>query len=116
MHIYIYINNSKDIIINIEVDGIYHKHEKKIIFCDRKDKHLKSKGVYVSRIDVSVMDKMNDIELEQWVLQVISNVKAITLDMSMLGGTSGYRYEKNTDSLNTSLVGNQSTTKDMIPF
>jgi hypothetical protein len=109
-------NNSKDIIINIEVDGIYHKHEKKIIFCDRKDKHLKSKGVYVSRIDVSDMDKMNNIELEQWVLQVISNAKSIDLDISMSGGTSGYTYENIPDSLNISLVKNQSTMKDMIPF
>jgi hypothetical protein len=61
-----------EIIINIEVDGVHHNHEKKKLFCERKDKYLKTKGVYISRIDVSTIVKMTDIEIELWVLKVIS--------------------------------------------
>jgi hypothetical protein len=71
-----------DIIINIEVDGIHHNFEKKIIFCERKDKYLKSRGVFVSRISTYVMDDMRDIKLEKWVLKVISDAIAINSDAS----------------------------------
>jgi hypothetical protein len=61
-------------IINIEVDGIHHRNEKKIMFCRRKDKYLKLRGVHVSRIDVFSMSRMKDIELEEWILRSISLV------------------------------------------
>jgi hypothetical protein len=59
-------------IINIEVGGIHHRNEKKIMFCRRKDKYLKLRGVHVSRIDVFSMSRMKDIELEIWILSSIS--------------------------------------------
>jgi hypothetical protein len=68
----------EETIINIEVDGIRHKLEKTITFCERKDKHLKLKGVYVSRIDTTLMDAMNNIELEEWVSRVISHASSST--------------------------------------
>jgi hypothetical protein len=67
-------NNNTCMIMNIEVDGIHHNNEKKITFCSRKDKYLKSKGVFVLRIDVSRMNQMKDIELEEWILRSISSV------------------------------------------
>jgi hypothetical protein len=57
--------------INIEVDNIRHKNK---LFCDRKDKYLKSKGVMVCRIDVDVMTNMSGNELEEWILERISSV------------------------------------------
>jgi hypothetical protein len=65
-------NNNTYMIMNIEVDGIHHKNEKKILFCSRKDKYLKSKGVFVLRMDVSRMNQLKDIELEEWILRSIS--------------------------------------------
>ena len=56
---------NNDIIINIEVDGTHHKREKKITFCERKDKYSKSKGISVARI--STLNEIKDIELEGWV-------------------------------------------------
>jgi hypothetical protein len=61
-------------IINIEVDGIHHRNEKKILFCKRKDKYLKSKGVFVFRMNVFQMDNMKDIEIEEWILSIISSI------------------------------------------
>jgi hypothetical protein len=69
------INGDTDTIINIEIDGIHHKNEKKILFCQRKDKYLKSKEVFVSRMNVSRMDKMKDIEVKEWILKNVSLTK-----------------------------------------
>jgi hypothetical protein len=68
------INGHTHTIINIEVDGIHHKNEKKIMFCERKDKYLKSRGVFVLRMDVSRMNQMKDIELKEWILRSISMI------------------------------------------
>jgi hypothetical protein len=51
-------------IINIEVDGIYHKLEKKKWFCMLRDKYLKSQGVIIIRIEASVLGRMKDEELK----------------------------------------------------
>jgi hypothetical protein len=69
------IDGNTDTIINIEVDGIHHKNEKKIQFCRRKDKYLKTKGVFVSRMNVSKMDRMKDDEIEEWMLKRVSLTK-----------------------------------------
>ena len=62
--------------INIEVDGIHHRREKKKLFCERKDEYLRSRNVYVYRIDY-----INDInykstyyineELKLWLLNCV---------------------------------------------
>ena len=57
-------------VINIEVDGIHHRQGRKINFCKMRDAHLKSRGVVVHRIDASLVTKMNDNRLEQWLLDV----------------------------------------------
>jgi hypothetical protein len=59
---------------NIEVDGIHHRNGKKLLFCKGKDKYLKSKGVFVFRMVVFQMDKMKDIEIEEWILKTISSL------------------------------------------
>jgi hypothetical protein len=43
------------IIINIEIDGIHHKREKRKRFCMLRDKYLKAKGVVIERIDTSTL-------------------------------------------------------------
>jgi hypothetical protein len=67
-------NSQTDTIVNIEVDGIYHRNEKKKLFCRRKDKYLKSKGVFVLRMDMSRMNQMKDVEIEKWILRSISSI------------------------------------------
>jgi hypothetical protein len=55
--------NNSDLIINIEVDGIHHQPERKKKFCMLRDKYLKSQGVVIERIEVSVLRRMKDKEL-----------------------------------------------------
>lgn len=75
---------SSNTIIQIEVISINHNHGKTMTFCERKTKYLKSKGVFVSRIDTFVINKMKDIELEEWVKGIVSHaitdVSSDTLD------------------------------------
>ena len=65
-------SEGKWLVINIEVDGIHHRQEKKINFCKLRDAYLKSRGVVVHRIDASRMTKMEDNQLKQWLLNVVA--------------------------------------------
>jgi hypothetical protein len=58
------------LVINIEVDGMHHRQERKINFCKMRDVYLKSRGVVVHRIDATRVSKMDDNQLEQWLLDV----------------------------------------------
>jgi hypothetical protein len=49
-----------DTTINIEVNDIDHENGR--TFCERKDKYLKSEGVFVLRMDASRMNEMKDIK------------------------------------------------------
>ena len=57
-------------VINIEVDDIHRRHEKKIKFRKLRDLYLKSRGVVVHRIDASLANKMKNIQVEQWLRDV----------------------------------------------
>ena len=46
--------------------------EKKINFCKLWDVYLKSRGVVVHRIDASCVKKMDDSQLEQWLLDAVA--------------------------------------------
>jgi hypothetical protein len=65
-------------IINIEIDGIFSKNKKKLMFCRRKDECLKSKGVFVFRIDASQVEEMKEKELKKWLVKRIQEVKEQT--------------------------------------
>ena len=62
--------DGKWLVINIEVDGMHHRQERKINFCKLRDAYLKSRGVAVHRIDASRVTKMEDNQVEQWLLDV----------------------------------------------
>jgi hypothetical protein len=67
---------SHNVIINIEVDGSHHLRERKKRFCMLRDRYLKSQGVVIERIDVSVLQKMkNDDSLRDWLLKTVANAK-----------------------------------------
>jgi very-short-patch-repair endonuclease len=73
--------NRTQAIIDIEVDGIHHKQKRKERFCMLRDKYLKSNGVVVFRIEVDVLSKMEDKELQKWLLESIASAikKPITV-------------------------------------
>jgi hypothetical protein len=60
-----------DAIVNVEIDGVHHRNEKRRLFCVRRDKYLKSRDVIIVRIDLSTLEEMNDIELAKWVVNTI---------------------------------------------
>mmetsp|Transcript_8709 Transcript_8709/g.8639 ORF Transcript_8709/g.8639 Transcript_8709/m.8639 type:complete len:545 (+) Transcript_8709:268-1902(+) len=63
-----------DTILNIEIDGIYSKSKKKLAFCRMKDACLKSKGVFVSRIDALRVSDMTVKEVKKWLLREVKGV------------------------------------------
>jgi hypothetical protein len=58
--------DTEHLVVNIEVDGVYHAWEKKRRYCRLRDQYLASKGVIVQRVDSTVLWKMTDEELESW--------------------------------------------------
>jgi very-short-patch-repair endonuclease len=67
-------SNNRNLIINIEVDGTYHKQDKTKRFCMLRDEFLKAKGVTIERIDNSVLIRMNDLEVNEWILNRIPQI------------------------------------------
>jgi hypothetical protein len=63
-----------DTTINVEVNDVDHKNERKRTFCERKDKYLKSKGVFVLRMDASRMNEIEDIELVEWIMSGLESI------------------------------------------
>ena len=53
--------------INIEVDGASHLHERKKRFCKLRDKYLLSKGMYTIRIDNIDVINMDEDQLMFWI-------------------------------------------------
>jgi hypothetical protein len=62
----------KWLVINIEVDGMHHRQKRKINFCMLRDAFLKSRGIQVHRIDVVHLGKMDDSQVDHWLLDVIA--------------------------------------------
>jgi hypothetical protein len=62
-------SNNRNLIINIEVDGIHHQLERKKRFCMLRDKYLRSQGVVIERIEVSALRRMKDKEVKEWLLE-----------------------------------------------
>ena len=62
----------KYLVINIEVDGMHHRQEKKIKFRKQRDAYLKSRGVVVHSIDSSLVYKMESSQVEHWLLGAIA--------------------------------------------
>jgi hypothetical protein len=91
---------SSNTIIQIEVNSINHNHGKTITFCERKNKYLKSKGVFVSRIETSVINKMKDLELEEWVKGIVSHaIAGVSSDTSNKTTSASSTIEKSTKAI-----------------
>ena len=61
-----------ELIINIEVDGVHHQLPKTARYCTLRDQYLKSRGVSVVRLTVAEITDLRADELENWVLDTIS--------------------------------------------
>jgi hypothetical protein len=57
-------------LVNIEVDGDSHLHEKTKLFTSLRDKYLLNRGVRIVRLDTRTLWKMNDTDLEMWVRKI----------------------------------------------
>jgi hypothetical protein len=61
------------LILNIEVDGAQHKWTRKLKFCELRDAFFMSRGVAVKRIEYQRMCEMTNEQLDQWVMDSVSN-------------------------------------------
>ena len=64
------VREEQSLIINIEVDGVHHRREKKKRFCRLRDEYLHSRGVVIARIEVSALNAMSEHEVEECVLDM----------------------------------------------
>ena len=64
------VQEEKTLIINIEVDGVHHRREKKKRFCRLRDEYLQSRGAVIVRIEVSALSAMSEHEVEEWLLNM----------------------------------------------
>ena len=62
--------------LNIEMDGIYHKIQRRERFRVLRDKYLKSRGVVVERIDVLTLRQMDEVQLMKWLLSRVTAATA----------------------------------------
>jgi hypothetical protein len=95
--------DSEVLVVNVEVDSIHHKLERKKRFCMLRDKYLRSQGVIIERIEVSVLRRMKDMEVKKWLLERVAtsqkNRGIQIINENIVGGTS---FMDNDDKKNRS--------------
>jgi hypothetical protein len=72
-------SRERDLIINIEVDGIHHKQERKKRFCMLRDKYLEAQDVVIERIDASVLSRMEDKKIKDWIQERVAEAQKLQL-------------------------------------
>lgn len=68
-------HNEKTITINIEIDSVSNKKEKKKLYRNRRDSYLTANGVSIIRIHESKIDGMLESDIETWLNKNISDIK-----------------------------------------
>ena len=71
------VEGGERLLLNIEVDGVQHQREKKNRFCRLRDEYPQSRGVVIARIEVSVLNAINEEDLEKWIMDIAA--KALLL-------------------------------------
>lgn len=66
-------NDKSFFYINIEIDGVVDKPEKKQKFSFLRDQYLKSQGLYIVRVNVSDLNKVDEKEKEQWLIKMVDH-------------------------------------------
>ena len=69
------VTNQKEesLIFNIEVDGTCHQDERRRVFNNARDAYLRTGGIVVERLEVATMNKMDDSERTDWIMEKIAN-------------------------------------------
>ena len=61
-------------IVNIDLYSKYSPlNEKKKRFRMRRDEYLKSRGVHTARIELSLLKKMSDKDIEEWIMNTVAH-------------------------------------------
>ena len=61
-------------IVNIDLYSKYSPlNEKKKRFGMRRDEYLKSRGVHTARIELSLLKKMSDKDIEEWIMNTVAH-------------------------------------------
>mmetsp|Transcript_25366 Transcript_25366/g.24267 ORF Transcript_25366/g.24267 Transcript_25366/m.24267 type:complete len:247 (-) Transcript_25366:238-978(-) len=76
-------SNDRDLIINIEIDGIHHKQERTKRFCMLRDEYLKSRGVIIERIETSTLRRMKDNKVKEWLQERVIIAQRNQVDCSV---------------------------------
>ena len=79
------VRGEQSLIINIEVDGVHHRQEKKKRFCRLRDEYLQSRGVVIARIEVSALNAMSEHEVEEWVLDATAKALLVSGQEEVVG-------------------------------
>ena len=48
-------------------------NEKKRRFRTRRDEYLKSRGIHTARIELSLLKRMSDKDIEEWIMNTMSH-------------------------------------------
>jgi hypothetical protein len=65
--------HSRNLTINIEIDGEQHKEATNVRFCALRDAYLQSRGVVICRVSASWVRETSDIDLQQWMASSIES-------------------------------------------
>ena len=68
-------HNEKIITINIEIDSISNKKERKKLYRNRRDSYLAANGISIIRIHESKLDEMLESDIETWLNKNITDIK-----------------------------------------
>jgi hypothetical protein len=68
-------HNEKTITINIEIDSVSNKKEKKKLYRNRRDSFLTANGISIIRVHESKIDSMLDSDIETWLNKNINDIK-----------------------------------------
>jgi hypothetical protein len=65
--------HSRNLTINIEIDGEHHKEATKMRFCALRDAYLEARGVVIYRVSASWVRETSDIDLQGWMASSIES-------------------------------------------
>ena len=68
-------HNEKIITLNIEIDSVSNKKERKKLYRNRRDSYLTANGISIIRIHESKLDEMLGSDIEAWLKKNIADIK-----------------------------------------
>jgi len=65
--------NKERLILNIEIDGLTQRNDKNIRYRNLRDSYLKSKGIYIVRVQASDIRKVGELEFSRWLIRIVTH-------------------------------------------